>query len=89
MKQRLLLNLAAVGIALLLVFSIFNTVFYTLTYQIAGSPDCDKPTNSSVICEPSQYVVPLLAWGFVSLFLIVAAVFFNRVQSKYMLKRRA
>ncbi len=74
------MSLITIVITLALLASLLSTVFYTLILQTATSPDCNRPTNSMVYCEPSRYIPPLLMWGGLSALFIVVVIVFTRAK---------
>lgn len=72
------MNLITIVIALALLVSLLSTALYALILQTASSPDCNRPTNSMIYCEPSRYVPSLLIWGGLSALFIIITIVFTR-----------
>ena len=86
MKQKIILISISVLIALGLIISVFISLFYGLAMRAAGSPDCDKPTNSLIICKSDTYRNSFLVWCLITVILIAGVVFFTKFKSKQLKK---
>ncbi|NCU38840.1 hypothetical protein EOL96_07370 [Candidatus Saccharibacteria bacterium] len=86
MKQRILMNLAAIGITLAFLYALLAAVYYWSSFSIASSPDCSEARNSAIFCDPEVYLLPSIAWTAGAVTLLVVAILFTRVQLRLLKK---
>lgn len=82
MKQKLIQNCLVILIALSLVSSVLVTLYYGLSMQAAGSPDCNMYINSALICNATMYKDRFIVWCLVTIVIGITALIFTRQQLK-------
>ena len=61
-------------IVLALLYSIFLSLFYWLSYISATSPDCNELDNSMIKCNPASYLPAAVGFSLIAILLVVIVV---------------
>lgn len=92
MKQKILIALTTVVLALASIISILIGLYYWSGFQFASSPDCNLIANMFTLytCNPSMYIAKAIIWTIVAIvFTAITVVFFCMQINKWWRNKKA